>query len=126
MAGRMAAALQVALRVSGAGQHFAHRLDMARLARVAGAQQRDLRHRIAVALDTSGGDEGKRLERLQALRVIVTTPGRRAPRGGCPRRPQPQSTAMHAFDGVARVTTASGAWAAATTGWAANEAVTAT
>jgi hypothetical protein len=73
------AALELARFASRAAQHVGDRVDMARLARVTGAHQRDLGLRIAEALDPAGGDEGHRLQWLQ--RAARRDPEMRITRG---------------------------------------------
>jgi hypothetical protein len=64
-AGRVRAALQFLGGVAGARQHVGYSRNVPRLAGVTRAHQRDLRFRVAEALDTTRGDERHRLQRFE-------------------------------------------------------------
>jgi hypothetical protein len=61
----MDAALQVGFAIAGAREHVGSGLDVARLAGMAGAHERDLRRREAEALDAACRRKRYRLQRLE-------------------------------------------------------------
>ena len=63
--GRVRAALQVGRRAACTREHVRHRLDVARLAGMTGAHQRDLCGRIAESLHAAARGKRQRLQRLQ-------------------------------------------------------------